>query len=1029
MKKVLKIYNASAGSGKTYTLVKEYLRLVLQPNRPESYFGSILAMTFTNKAAAEMKHRILQALKDLSQPESGKTKSQRQLLKDYSKDFNLDPLFIEEKAGKVLHKILHRYSFFSVMTLDKFTHKIIRTFAKDLNLSLDFDVELDDESLRQDATDLLIAKIGKDPEITRLLFKYAESNLLEDKSWDFTRSLAEFSKELFKEDANVAITKLKDVSPTTFLEIGKNLRAENAIFENTIHTWAKEALDLIRSKGLDMEDFKGKSRGVFPYIKKLTEEVKKPSNTVIKYFENEDLFDKKSPNYSAGLDIQPLLIGYFNQIQEYMTKNWSDYQIHTNLVKEMNNLSLLGHVMRMVEELKEEQNILLISDFYKRISEVIQNEPVPFIYERLGVRYKHFLLDEFQDTSHLQWVNVVPLIHNSISVENENLIVGDGKQAIYRWRNGEVEQFIHLPDEIFNPYEIASLKEAEYQFKAAGKKENLKYNFRSARTIVEFNNAIFESLAAEGDESVQKIYEGLHQEPVKEFDGFISAHFEVEMEEEDQLNILLNQIKEVEEKGFQWSDIAILVRKNSVGKKIAEFLVKEGYNIVSPDSLYVDTNDEVKFIMATLNLLKRPRYRNAKIQFVEKLANTILKVHPLEIIHANQEDIHQLGAGELIKKLGFNLPEVAQSLNLYDLVQSIMEEFKVKSNAFTAFFLNMIYQFERKNGNDLREFITWYKRRGFKQSVTVPEGQNAIQIMTIHKSKGLQFPIVLMPFFKYSNSKGGNVVWVEEERAGLPAFFFKHKKDYEETDLAALNEEEKNKQFQDDINLVYVAFTRAERALMISGKLEKKGNAVSNFIQSYNGVNEKNGRLEIGQLTYEFEEKESSKLWPINLNIHRRPLPEMHLSEYAENTDVVAEEQKRVFGAQLHHVLAQLSSLEQTTEVLNKLLKKGEVNADNYAPIQSALSQLKEDPNFLKYFNTGTAVNEKVIIDEVGNSHIPDRIIFSENQTLVVDFKTGHPMKSHYKQVRTYMDLLGAMGFENVKGELYYTADNLVKEL
>lgn len=1029
MKKVLKIYNASAGSGKTYTLVKEYLRLVLQPNRPESYFGSILAMTFTNKAAAEMKHRIIQALKDLSQPESEKSKNQRQLLKDYSKDFNLDPLFIEEKAGKVLHKILHRYSFFSVMTLDKFTHKIIRTFAKDLNLSLDFDVELDDESLRHDATELLIAKIGKDPEITRLLFKYAESNLLEDKSWDFTRSLAEFSKELFKEDANVAINKLKEVSPTTFLEIGKNLRAENAIIENTIQTWAKEALDLIRSKGLEVEDFSYKSTGLIGYFRKLLSELEKPSKRPIDLVEKEIIFDKKSPNYSVGLDIQPLLIAYFNQIREYLNQHWSDYQIHGNLVKEMNNLSLLGHVMKMVEELKEEQNILLISDFYKRISEVIQNEPVPFIYERLGVRYKHFLLDEFQDTSHLQWVNVVPLIHNSIAVENENLIVGDGKQAIYRWRNGEVEQFVNLPEEIFNPYEIASLKEAEYQFKAAGQKENLKYNFRSARTIVEFNNAIFEALVADGDENVKKIYKGLHQEPVKEFDGFISAKFEEELEEEEELNVLLNQIKEAEKKGFQWSDVAILVRKNSVGKKIAEFLVKKGYNIVSPDSLYVDTNEEVKFIIATLKLLKRPRYRNAKIQFIEKLARTILKIHPLEILHSYQEDVQQLNASQLVKKIGFNLPEVSQSLNLYDLVQSIMEEFQVKPNAFTSFFLNIIYQFERKNGNDLREFIAWYVRKGFKQSVSVPEGQNAIQVMTIHKSKGLQFPVVMMPFFKYSDGKKNNVIWVEEERAGLPAFFFKQKDDYNETDLVNLNQQEKNKQFQDDLNLIYVAFTRAERALMISGKINKKGNLVSNFIKEYEGVKENNGRLEIGKLTYEFEEKEETKLWPINHDISRRPLPEMHLSEYTEGTDLVAEEQKRVYGAQLHHVLAQLSTLDHATQVLDRLLKKGEIKAENYTPIKEALEQLQEDPNFLKYFNSGTAVNEKVIIDELGNSHIPDRIIFGENQTLVVDFKTGHPMKSHFKQVRNYMDLLEAMGFKNVKGELYYTADNSVKVL
>ncbi|HHB52480.1 MAG TPA: hypothetical protein ENK75_05500, partial [Saprospiraceae bacterium] len=540
--KPLQIYNASAGSGKTYTLVQEYLRIILHTEDPYK-FKSILAMTFTNKAANEMKERVIKALIDLKTPNYLKTDEQHKFLKETTENLKLSAKIIEERSAKILNKVLHHYSSFSVLTIDKFTHKIIRTFAKDLGISIDFDVELDVKSLRKNVTDLLFDNIGRNKELTHLMKRYAKDNLDQDKSWNFSRQLFEFSDLLFKEDALKSIEILKNVDAKVFNQVKDELKKEMAIFENKLKSQGDQAFSIIQKHNLSADDFKGKSKSVFGYFKKLKEgDLAEPSNTLIKNYENGDWAHKDSVNIATVESIQGVLAQYFKQILELFENDYKDYNLNIEIYKNINNLSLLKYLLKIVEDIKEEENILLISDFYKKISDLIIKEPIPFIYEHLGTRFEHFLLDEFQDTSRLQWVNLVPLVHNALASGNQNLIVGEGKQAIYRWRNGEVEQFTKLPNEIFNPDYIESLQEAEQTFRDLGQKIELDNNYRSAKEIVNFNNELFKHLATNLAPDLQYIYDDVKQHPIKKHKGYVKARFKDDFEDEDQLDFTLEAI-------------------------------------------------------------------------------------------------------------------------------------------------------------------------------------------------------------------------------------------------------------------------------------------------------------------------------------------------------------------------------------------------------------------------------------------------------------------------------------------------------
>jgi ATP-dependent exoDNAse (exonuclease V) beta subunit len=1030
LNKPLKIFNASAGSGKTYTLVQEYLRIVLHSDNPMK-FRSILAMTFTNKAANEMKERVLDGLIQLAKPAHDKTEKELSFLVDTSKNLGISPKLVEARSAKILNRILHNYSSFSVMTIDKFTHKVIRTFAKDLNISVDFDVELDMQKLRKNVTDMLFDQIGRDEELTRLMLRYANSNLSEDKKWDFSQQLYDFSNEIFKEEAIKAIDLLKKISPSDFLKIQDDLKKENKIIADKFVKNAQEAMDLAKSRGLDADDFQGKSRSsILTHFKRILggDYGKTPSDTLIGYINDDKWGHPKSPNNSVADEIGPLLKQYFNQINELIEGEFKTYLINKEILKNLNNLSLLNHLIKLVEQVKSEENILLISDFYRKIAEIITEEPVPFIYERLGVRYAHFLLDEFQDTSHLQWINMIPLVHNSLASENSNLIVGDGKQAIYRWRNGEVEQFTGLPDKILNPDNIASLNEAEPLFKALGEKYPLNKNFRSAPEIVKFNNDLFPQLISDLPENLQLIYDDIIQEPTKDFQGYVESKISKDLTQQDQLDYVLDTIKRALANNYSLKDICILVRNNNKGADISRFLTEDGIKVISPDSLFIGKDISVKFVVNLMASMINPTAKNYKIKTLEHFSTLILKEGARTTIEKHADEILNADIVAIFKPYGYKLIQPARFHNLFEFVESIIGIFhlNIAANPFLQFLLEQVHLFEKRNNSNVRDFIEWFNDKGKKTSITSPDGADAVQVMTIHKSKGLQFPIVICPFFDWKMDINREISWVENQEHSLPSYFVKMSKVLLETELAETYTVEHGKFLLDHLNLLYVAFTRPEVALFISGAV-KTSSPIKLWLDGYFNestlATKEDDLFQFGEFVLNRKTTLTAiKNYPVRFHGKKMDKPILSFKS-AENWDIDELDEKRLFGTKVHYVLSEIQHLDELENALQKSTRKGRITAEERDEIRTIITELFKDSRFAQYFETTEQLNEKEFINAKGRKLIPDKIIVTADQTLVVDFKTGQETPNHKEQVQEYLAVLKEVGFENLVGEIYYTEE------
>ena len=478
------IYNASAGSGKTYTLVKEYLKIILKAKHNDAY-KNILAITFTNKAVFEMKTRIIDSLFDFSK--DNPTEKSIQLMTDLGKEINLNPIQIKTKAQSIIKNIIHNYAAFDISTIDKFTHKVIRAFAFDLGLPNTFDVSLDTEKLLQEAVDAIVAQAGEDEVLTKLLIDFTMEKTDDDKSWDVSSEIMNTGKLILNENYREEILSLKDKTVPEFIALKTKLEETCKALEEESLKLATDSISLIENNGIEFDSFF--SSYVPKHFLKLTSgEIIKHTGHY-KYLEEAEgkRYSAKTPQEQKNAvdAISNELLGNLQHINGIAEK----HMFYQAFLKNITPLSLLNTVSNELTKIQEDQNILSISEFNKLIFEHIQNQPAPFIYERLGEKYKHFFIDEFQDTSQMQWQNLIPLIDNALSsedlqgIQGSLMIVGDPKQSIYRWRGGKAEQFIDLA-KTKNPF---SNKDKEVF--------NLETNYRSFDTVIDFNNDFFKFLS------------------------------------------------------------------------------------------------------------------------------------------------------------------------------------------------------------------------------------------------------------------------------------------------------------------------------------------------------------------------------------------------------------------------------------------------------------------------------------------------------------------------------------------------------
>jgi len=1041
------IYNASAGSGKTYTLVQDYLKILFTSNSLLT-FRTILALTFTNKAVGEMKERIIDTLKAFS--DKSIFKMSNSMFEAIAIDLNIEPKVLHERSKLLLHTIVHNYAAFDISTIDKFNHKLIRTFAHDLKLPVNFEVELDTKSMLAKAVDKLIDKAGSDKELTKVLVDFAIEKTDDDKSWDISYDFNTIAALLINENEIPYIDKLKDKTLNDFKTLKTNLKKQFKANSDQVTEVAKKVLELINQSQINHTDF---SSSYLPkHFIKLAE-----GNFNVSFstkWQN-DLIDG-SPIYPKKVsdDVACSIESIRLQLTDAFLKTKSAIFQIKFLKNALNNiipLSVLGAIKKSLDELKQEDDLLLISEFNALINNEIKEQPTPFIYERIGEKFKHYFIDEFQDTSVLQWENLIPLVDNAITGQNLKgetgtaMLVGDAKQAIYRWRGGRAEQFIDLYSE-GNPFHVNKTV------------ENLPSNYRSFKNIVEFNNAFFNHISkfAFSNSQHQTIYQNAHQELVLKDDGYVELSF-LNIDDEDKNELyceaVLNTIEKAVQNGFSLKDICIIVRRKKEGIAIAEYLSSKHYSIISSETLMLKNSPEVNFIINILSLANQPKNDEVKIDVLGYLAEHQLSIddkHDFfsQLIH---QDIFNLF--NALKDFGyeFDFNRFLQ-LPIYEAIESIVRQFKLNasSNAFVQFFLDEVLDYSQKYNTSISGFLDFWERKKDNLSIVSPQGENAVQIMTIHKSKGLEFPVVIFPYANQGiyfdlNPK----VWFPVDKNHFNGFSHlylnlnKDLEDYNETSNTIYNNYQSELEL-DSINLLYVVLTRAAEQLYIISEFDVDKKTQTEKLNNYSGlfINYLKSINKWEENTYTYSFGVPIKTSEEKTTTHNTIYQDQFISTAKEehNLNIVTnsgylwdtlQEKAIEKGNLIHNIMSEIKTTEDVESVLSDFENSGKINDLQHVELKTMVYDIVNHSQLHSYFNSDcTIYNEQDIITQKGHLLRPDRIVInSKNEAVIIDYKTGLTNSKHQEQLYDYQLVLEDMNFKVIKKILIYINDEItIKE-
>ena len=1035
------VYKSSAGSGKTFTLVKEYLRLALSdPKKLSINYKRILAVTFTNKAAAEMKQRVLTALNEIAN--QTKLSFVGELL---CEEIGISSNELKARSKIVLSQILHHYSDFSIGTIDSFTHKIVKTFAHDLKLPVNFNLELDVDGFYDKVISTLFNQIGEDEQVSKLLKEFVLNKAEQNASWDPEKAIKEFVKLLQKEDADVYLNQLKSLNAYELEAIRKEFFSYLNYYNQYLKTEGQKALDLIATSGLSNDDFMYKKAGPQNFFKKCVDQTIQLDDTakarLVDAIEKNE-WAGKTDNKSKVLTISSELTSRAITLISFIEENYEYYSLCKLLSTQIYPLLLLKKIEEISNEKKQEERLVFISEFNKTIFDLINNEPTPFIYERLGEKYQHYLLDEFQDTSTLQWHNILPLIDNSLSNGWFNLIVGDGKQSIYRWRNANVKQFINLPD-IENTTHNFLVDERSDNLKRNFSENLLNTNFRSLKTIIEFNNSLFDKLNSDllKDEH-KKIYRNQEQNVKHNEEGLITIHTgKVNRDELDELNfaVIKESIQNAINAKFDYKDICIIVRKNTHGNSIANYLIENQLPIVSSDSLLLKNNLEINTIISYLNYLANNQDKISAVAVVNYLLQTQQISNKVFTIAA-QKLAQNNSLLEVLKNLNIVLPNQDVALNnLFDHCLVIINALSLNTNgyAYVRFFLDEVNEFLITKNSNITAFCEWWKTRSKKASLIIPANTNAIKIMTIHASKGLEFPIVILPFCNW-NYYTANDQWVNvtNTKVKLPVATINFSSQVKN---AGFEEEylfEEQEQILENLNLLYVAFTRAsERLHIISAYSNTSKTLVSHWLENYltqNYTAKSNNYFEIGKANNKQlkDSKQESKLFNLNpLKFETYNHVIQIKATYLLNSEDAIDAKE--MGISIHWILSKIENYLQVSDAISIAFLEGIINNAQVDVITEKLQQLVNHPELIGYFlpNKNYKI-ESEIATVNGELLRPDRILIEENLITILDYKTGKQNnKKYFKQLQKYQQAMLNMGFDNVKSLLVYIDDFTVVEL
>lgn len=1024
---MVEVLKASAGSGKTYTLANKYIGLLLESDDRYAY-RHILAVTFTNKATDEMKSRILKELYAMTTDDG-------------------IPSELRKKAEVVLCNILHDYSAFAVSTIDRFFQQTLKAFSREIGQFASYQVELDRDSLIAESVDRVLDSLSMDKKDERKL-KWLTDNTIaqieEGEGYKLDSTLLNVASRLKSEEhrALVEIEGLDEdilYDESTLNRLSTGCARVCRDYMEAVKNAVKDVSDAFRQAGIDPYDtsshFMSKALDKYSlledgsFIPCITDAFRRNATDVSRWF-------PKAKNHLAGC----VTDGLFNAVASFVglfDKEYKAYNTAVMLQGQVYGFGVASDIYKEFNALLKEKNVLSLDDSNTILKNIIDGTDTPFIYEKLGVRYEHFLLDEFQDTSRVQWDNFRPLLMNSIAGGFYNLIVGDVKQSIYRFRNSDWKL---LRDEV------------PAAFNGQIKEGSLDTNWRSFRNIVAFNNSFFEDTSRlldsvrGGDEDViSGIYDDVSQKIAKDSEGAVLVSFCPSEREQD---MIVKAVEEAVSHGYSYKDIAVLVRWNKEGAEVASCLMSNRIPVVTDDSLMISSALTVRRLVSLLSSIDNPD--DSMARYLAGHMNIDLPQASSSLIDLSEE---------LLRKLQVYDPDTFSSEILY--VQS---------------FMDVLRDFVTTEGSSLHRFLKHWD--GNTQSISSPSSGDAVRIMTIHKSKGLDFPYVIVPFLEKVTLSRSERRWCRPDVTGTPledvaegVYDVTLSSKSENTLFDGHYRKEKLMQYVDNVNVVYVAFTRAAEVMHILAEKPEEGAALTDFSKILYRYVETVGRnvgmeevmdseldpseerhfilgsIPQSERRYESASEPILKLpasfssWPLNpcddscqsdVPVNERGRLKFSQDAYdffSEDGESDAGKSKRIKGIVLHEILSHVYSISDLPKAVRHAVFNGTLDADEEGEVMRLLETRLEEVKDMGWFpdDSSRILNEVELIDSDGSVLRPDRVIVNGGKVVIVDYKFGEHRDSYDRQLKRYADVWSRMGYSDVSAYLWYVRTGEVK--
>lgn len=1053
-----KVYQASAGAGKTFTLIKEYLKLCLADKSAVTNYRNILAITFTNAAANEMKEKIVKALCEIIDSTAVDPDSMEAKL---ILELGINDSELKSNAQSLMTCIMHDYSSFCVSTIDAFVQKLSRSFAYDLGLPSQYTVSIDTEEVAEAVTENIGLRISdKDDYLTSILVDFSNNQFDNERSTAIEKQLAEFVTKLtqekaYQEDEN---NNIKDADQ--YKQTLDFLNVRLVVFENTIKSFVEDFRAVEHKYDLTVNDYWQKKSGVGAFIGKLEKKEYIQPNS---YFHTA-IEKRKCLSDTSKTEANEALLKILGPLETYYREEHGKFLFFKSQRNLLYFYALRTQIREAFKELAKDEEIVHISEFNKLLNKVMGDFSVPFVYERIGERFLHVFVDEFQDTSILQWQNLLPLIDNGLSARKMSMVVGDGKQSIYRFRSGEVEQIVNLPEIYAMPHDEREVAFQQYEknLKSNFGFTNLDTNYRSFAQVVDFNNAFFESAYHQLSNKLKKVYvdektdseDGvcIFQKKAKKEEGMVQVEL---YEPKDHPNYCKERVEAivrelVDQRGYQYEDIAVLTRKKDLGSDIASYLNDKNIPVISQESILLKSSDKVQLLVNTLRyLIEDDNLINVanvlyfwqmvqKVQhnmrFDGDISNWFGKVKDIARGNTAIESVMGIGEAGLLKAT------LSQSTCIYDLCAALMRIYGLDAirDAFLNYFMEEVFSAQSGIKEGIKDFLTYWDTKQDKLSVKSVSG-NAVKVMTIHKSKGLEFPVVIYPdaITDLDDKMKRNVPneeWLSPKELGFDAIPSLEKvllkldstaekmggKPAERVDL------EKDSNRLDNLNLLYVAFTRAVQRLYVIAKTDTP-NVILDFLKDKADHQVQGGE----SLVYRFgnpnfrnpkektRETESVVLsesvsldWFHNITVDADPSRLWH----AESERL----QPREWGELVHQVLSRIRYPKDTETVLKPYLADGTIDADTADWIRNMMAQMAQNGQIGAAFQPFAKVKTECEVLYQGRVRRLDRCAELSDAIYLIDYKTGKKDEEHQTQVQTYASALREMSDKEIRAFLVY---------